>query len=127
MSAKLLCFAPYVLFLCLIENVYCGSTTLQGTLLCPDQNYCGAESTCCETKYSSYGCCPLYRANCCNNRLTCCPNGMMCLDHPPYCSNFSEVEPYKVKRSLDDEEQKPVEFLQLNIPAIPGESKIHDF
>jgi len=46
---------------------------------CPDdKSYCPEETTCCQLKTGSYGCCPYPTGICCSDQKNCCPNGYFC-------------------------------------------------
>ncbi|XP_066939524.1 progranulin-like [Macrobrachium rosenbergii] len=48
-------------------------------VVCPDERYhCPSHTTCCQLKGGDYGCCPLERATCCEDKEHCCPNGFQC-------------------------------------------------
>ncbi|XP_076008133.1 granulin b [Genypterus blacodes] len=64
-------------------------------VVCPDQEYeCPDLTTCCQIPDSSWGCCPLPKAVCCEDKLHCCPNGTKCdLLHSKCQSATSETFP----------------------------------
>ncbi|XP_068610498.1 LOW QUALITY PROTEIN: granulin b [Brachionichthys hirsutus] len=48
-------------------------------VLCPDQeSECPDETTCCQLPDGSWGCCPLPKGICCEDKLHCCPEGSKC-------------------------------------------------
>ncbi|XP_057682996.1 granulin b [Corythoichthys intestinalis] len=48
-------------------------------VMCPDrQSECPDAATCCELPNGSWGCCPLTKAVCCDDKLHCCPEGSVC-------------------------------------------------
>ncbi|XP_015244830.1 PREDICTED: granulins [Cyprinodon variegatus] len=48
-------------------------------VMCPDQeSECPDDTTCCQLYDSSWGCCPLPQAVCCEDKRHCCPNGSKC-------------------------------------------------
>ncbi|XP_064112594.1 progranulin-like isoform X2 [Macrobrachium nipponense] len=48
-------------------------------VVCPDERYhCPLHTTCCQLKSGDYGCCPMERATCCEDKEHCCPNGFQC-------------------------------------------------
>jgi hypothetical protein len=49
-------------------------------IVCPDGGLCPDLNTCCMLTSGRYGCCPYYRATCCQDRVHCCPNGKHCTD-----------------------------------------------
>ncbi|XP_062330269.1 granulin b isoform X1 [Osmerus eperlanus] len=51
---------------------------LTSALICPDGGMCEDGNTCCKTPSSGYGCCPLPKAECCEDHLHCCYEGTVC-------------------------------------------------
>ncbi|KAJ8404295.1 hypothetical protein AAFF_G00340680 [Aldrovandia affinis] len=50
-----------------------------GAVICPDGgSECPEESTCCQLPDDSWGCCPLPKAVCCEDRVHCCHEGSTC-------------------------------------------------
>nr|XP_046232541.1 granulin b isoform X2 [Scatophagus argus] len=48
-------------------------------VICPDQeSECPDDTTCCQLLDGSWGCCPLAKAVCCEDKLHCCPEGTKC-------------------------------------------------
>ncbi|XP_018592009.1 progranulin-like isoform X2 [Scleropages formosus] len=48
-------------------------------IICPDgESECPDETTCCQLPDSSWGCCPMVEAVCCEDRRHCCPQGTKC-------------------------------------------------
>uniref|UniRef100_A0A3Q3VYW6 Granulins domain-containing protein n=1 Tax=Mola mola TaxID=94237 RepID=A0A3Q3VYW6_MOLML len=48
-------------------------------IICSDQrSECPDETTCCELLDGSWGCCPLAKAVCCEDKLHCCPENAKC-------------------------------------------------
>ena len=48
-------------------------------IVCPDgQSECDINSTCCLLASGTYGCCPVPRAQCCEDRTHCCPEDYKC-------------------------------------------------
>ncbi|KAM7534095.1 hypothetical protein Aperf_G00000105424 [Anoplocephala perfoliata] len=65
-----------------------------GRTVCPD------DSTCCELKDGSFGCCPLPNAVCCEDKEHCCPEGYKCDTANQTCvqnANSSIVVPFSKK------------------------------
>ncbi|XP_072549727.1 granulin a isoform X2 [Salminus brasiliensis] len=56
--------------------------------LCPDQQVCGDQRTCCQIRSSGgYDCCPFHQGECCEDHLHCCPMGMLCQTAESKCVN----------------------------------------
>ncbi|KAL6094400.1 grn [Pungitius sinensis] len=71
---------------------------LQETLkavICPDQeSECPNDATCCQLLDGSWGCCPLPKAVCCEDKLHCCPEATKCdLAHSKCVSSSLESFP----------------------------------
>ncbi|XP_077481261.1 granulin b [Stigmatopora argus] len=50
-----------------------------GAVMCPDrQSECPDAATCCQLPDGSWGCCPLTKAVCCDDKRHCCPEGSVC-------------------------------------------------
>lgn len=48
-------------------------------VLCPDQtSECPDDTTCCQLPDGTWGCCPMAKAVCCEDKLHCCPEGTQC-------------------------------------------------
>uniref|UniRef100_F6QWT8 Granulin n=1 Tax=Monodelphis domestica TaxID=13616 RepID=F6QWT8_MONDO len=53
--------------------------TRLGAVKCPDSEFeCPDESTCCMMQDGSWGCCPMPKASCCEDKVHCCPQGSVC-------------------------------------------------
>ena len=61
-------------------------------IICPDQeSQCSADSTCCLLKSGQYGCCPVPKAKCCEDREHCCPEGYACQPGAGTCTKGDKV------------------------------------
>ncbi|XP_041758951.1 granulin b isoform X2 [Coregonus clupeaformis] len=48
-------------------------------VICPDgESECPDDTTCCQLPEGSWGCCPLAKAVCCEDKMHCCPEGTKC-------------------------------------------------
>ncbi|CAB1337982.1 unnamed protein product, partial [Coregonus sp. 'balchen'] len=48
-------------------------------VICPDgESECPDDTTCCQLPEGSWGCCPLAKAVCCEDKMHCCPEGTRC-------------------------------------------------
>ncbi|XP_014669886.1 PREDICTED: granulins-like [Priapulus caudatus] len=48
-------------------------------VICPDgKSQCPDQTSCCVMTTGQYGCCPLPKAVCCNDKVHCCPQGTTC-------------------------------------------------
>ncbi|GFS07045.1 granulin epithelin variant 1 [Elysia marginata] len=66
---------------------------------CPDQSTCPSGQTCCELQEGGYGCCPLPKAVCCEDKIHCCPNGYRCDPSGQSCLNGDDVLTWFTKLS----------------------------
>ncbi|EEC02737.1 granulin, putative, partial [Ixodes scapularis] len=58
------------------ENYVAGRAT---KIVCPDGKFkCPDGYTCCKAPDSSWSCCPLKNAVCCDDHIHCCPEGSVC-------------------------------------------------
>lgn len=48
---------------------------------CDDSYSCDDNATCCRMEDGNWGCCPLVRATCCDDKKHCCPEGYECYWH----------------------------------------------
>ncbi|XP_065287821.1 progranulin-like isoform X4 [Dermacentor albipictus] len=53
---------------------------------CPDQSTCPDKMTCCQSKNSTYVCCPFDKATCCKDGEHCCPGGYQCDEARRMCT-----------------------------------------
>nr|XP_020461189.1 granulins-like [Monopterus albus] len=64
---------------CSADGRLCVKKELVTTVLCGDGvSECPDETTCCETPEGKWGCCPLPKAVCCEDKLHCCPESSTC-------------------------------------------------
>ncbi|XP_072224916.1 granulin a isoform X2 [Leuresthes tenuis] len=64
---------------CSIDSRSCIKKELVTTVLCNDGvSECPDDTTCCETLEGKWGCCPMPKAVCCNDKLHCCHEGTTC-------------------------------------------------
>ena len=73
-------------------NTYSSSTIsvslIPKNIVCPDgKTTCSSQSTCCELKTGSFGCCPHPEANCCSDKMYCCPHGYFCDPNSDKCKH----------------------------------------
>uniref|UniRef100_A0A3Q2P8Z2 Granulin b n=1 Tax=Fundulus heteroclitus TaxID=8078 RepID=A0A3Q2P8Z2_FUNHE len=99
-----------------------GSQLMGGlkAVMCPDhESECPDDTTCCQLYDSSWGCCPLPKAVCCEDKRHCCPEGSKCdlvqlKCVPPSLESFPMLEKVPAKRA----KSKPV---SAAVPVIcPG-------
>uniref|UniRef100_A0A3B3VYI3 Granulin b n=1 Tax=Poecilia latipinna TaxID=48699 RepID=A0A3B3VYI3_9TELE len=90
---------PFSSFISLVSGVK--------AVMCPDhESECPDDTTCCQLYDSSWGCCPLPKAVCCEDKRHCCPGGSKCdLVHlkcvSPSLESFPMLEKLPAKRSKD--------------------------
>ncbi|XP_034749303.1 granulin a isoform X1 [Etheostoma cragini] len=64
---------------CSADSRSCIKKELVSTVLCSDGvSECPDETTCCETSEGKWGCCPMPKAVCCEDKTHCCPEGSIC-------------------------------------------------
>uniref|UniRef100_A0A3Q2ZK57 Granulin b n=1 Tax=Hippocampus comes TaxID=109280 RepID=A0A3Q2ZK57_HIPCM len=69
--------------ICCSNGIHCcpeGTQSVRAlAVLCPDQHSeCPGATTCCQLPDGSWGCCPLAKAVCCDDKRHCCPEGTAC-------------------------------------------------
>nr|ABV91207.1 granulin precursor isoform B [Hirudo medicinalis] len=58
--------------------------------VCPDNiSFCSDEETCCLLPIGIYGCCPVAKAVCCEDKEHCCPSGTICNVSHSSCDHSS--------------------------------------
>ncbi|XP_063074190.1 granulin b [Engraulis encrasicolus] len=80
-----------------------------GAVICPDQlSECPDGTTCCELPDSSWGCCPLAKAVCCEDKRHCCPENTKCdLEHSKCVSGTLGSTPMWTKFPARTRSQTP--------------------
>ncbi|XP_069490386.1 progranulin isoform X2 [Ambystoma mexicanum] len=69
-------------------------------IVCPDgESECPNESTCCEMQDHSWGCCPMPKAICCDDKVHCCPHSTSCDVAHGKCTSAEGEEPMWTKFS----------------------------
>ncbi|XP_041824151.1 granulin a isoform X2 [Melanotaenia boesemani] len=64
---------------CSIDCRSCIKKETVSTVLCNDSvSECPDDTTCCETPEGKWGCCPMPKAVCCDDKTHCCPEGTSC-------------------------------------------------
>ncbi|XP_041829426.1 granulin b [Melanotaenia boesemani] len=78
-------------------------------VVCPDQqSECPDDTTCCQLPDGSWGCCPLPKAVCCEDKRHCCPEGSRCdIAHSKCVSGALESFPMLQKLPAKRIESKP--------------------
>uniref|UniRef100_A0A3Q3N845 Granulin a n=1 Tax=Mastacembelus armatus TaxID=205130 RepID=A0A3Q3N845_9TELE len=75
---------------CSTDSRSCFKKELVTTVLCSDGvSECPDETTCSETPEGKWGCCPMPKAVCCEDKLHCCPEGSMCDVEHTKCISLS--------------------------------------
>ncbi|XP_055763448.1 progranulin-like isoform X2 [Salvelinus fontinalis] len=78
-----------------------GPLMLEGVkaVICPDgEAECPDDTTCCELPGGSWGCCPMAKAVCCEDKMHCCPEGTKCdLAHSKCVSPTLDTFPMREK------------------------------
>ncbi|KAJ7989490.1 hypothetical protein DPEC_G00305090 [Dallia pectoralis] len=79
---------------CSIDGSSCIKLTVPDIpVMCNDgKSECPEETTCCETPEGSWGCCPMLKAVCCEDKIHCCPDGSTCDIKQSKCISAREKE-----------------------------------
>ncbi|CAL8282240.1 unnamed protein product [Merluccius merluccius] len=64
-----------------------------GDVKCDNTSSCASGTTCCKLATGEWGCCPLVKAVCCDDREHCCPQGYTCNMHSGTCEKKLELLP----------------------------------
>uniref|UniRef100_A0A672YVM1 Granulin a n=1 Tax=Sphaeramia orbicularis TaxID=375764 RepID=A0A672YVM1_9TELE len=76
--------------MCSSDSRSCIKKELVTTVLCSDGvSECPDETTCCETPEGKWGCCPMPKAVCCQDKTHCCPEGSTCDVKQSKCISLS--------------------------------------
>ncbi|XP_014912315.1 granulin a isoform X1 [Poecilia latipinna] len=75
---------------CSIDSRSCIKKELVTAIRCSDGvSECPDETTCCETPEGKWGCCPMPKAVCCDDKKHCCPEGTTCNIEQMKCISMS--------------------------------------
>ncbi|XP_023204348.1 granulins-like [Xiphophorus maculatus] len=75
---------------CSIDSRSCIKKELVTAVQCSDGvSECPDETTCCETPEGKWGCCPMPKAVCCDDKKHCCPEGTTCNIEQMKCISIS--------------------------------------
>uniref|UniRef100_A0A665TPF0 Granulins domain-containing protein n=1 Tax=Echeneis naucrates TaxID=173247 RepID=A0A665TPF0_ECHNA len=75
---------------CSADSRSCIRKDLVSTILCSDGvSECPDQSTCCENPDGTWGCCPIPKAVCCEDKLHCCPEESTCDVEQSKCISLS--------------------------------------
>lgn len=97
------------------------------TIVCPDQvSKCSDDSTCCQLPNGNWGCCPLIKAVCCDDKRHCCPEGTKCDTAHEMCVSASlESVPMVEKLPAMRWENNPAPTVG-SVPCPTGKSSCPD-
>uniref|UniRef100_A0A8R1HZ40 Granulins domain-containing protein n=1 Tax=Caenorhabditis japonica TaxID=281687 RepID=A0A8R1HZ40_CAEJA len=87
---------------------------------CDAETECSDDETCCRLSDNVWGCCPMPRAVCCDDRTHCCPSGTICDPKGQRClsNDGSEHVPMRKKKPA----RKTVERNQFNEVLCPDQT-----
>ncbi|XP_040917806.1 granulin a isoform X2 [Toxotes jaculatrix] len=75
---------------CSVDSRSCIRKEVMTTVLCSDGvSECPDQTTCCETLEGKWGCCPMPKAVCCEDKVHCCPEGSSCDVEHSKCISLS--------------------------------------
>ncbi|XP_078124936.1 granulin a isoform X1 [Sander vitreus] len=79
---------------CSADSRSCIKKELVSTVLCSDGvSECPDETTCCATSEGKWGCCPMPKAVCCEDKTHCCPEGSICdVEHSKCISSSTKKQ-----------------------------------
>lgn len=90
---------------------------------CPDKSRCLDYETCCPISDWEYGCCPMRRAVCCDDRKHCCPSGFRCEEESNTCSMKGLRIPMLMNRKSSRQQTQSKVNLDDKIRFTPGKPK----
>ncbi|XP_049925724.1 granulin a isoform X3 [Epinephelus moara] len=115
---------------CSADSRSCIEKELVTTVLCSDGiSECPDETTCCETPEGKWGCCPLPKAVCCDDKTHCCPEDSTCDVEQSKCISLSTKKQTPMWAKLpariraDWENQKEGETVTAEIAVDGGSEK----
>lgn len=118
---------------CSADSRSCIKKEVVTTVLCNDGvSECPDETTCCETPGGKWGCCPMPKAVCCEDKLHCCPEGSTCDLEQSKCISSSTKKQTPMWAKLpariraDWENQKEGEQVTAEIVVDGGSEKSPD-
>lgn len=89
-------------------------------VICPDQkSECADDTTCCQLLDGSWGCCPLAKAVCCEDKLHCCPEGTRCDLAHSRCM-FGSLESVPLLKKLPARKRGSNPAPSVNSVSCPG-------
>ncbi|XP_059180890.1 granulin b [Centropristis striata] len=89
-------------------------------IICPDgESECPDETTCCQLRDASWGCCPLEKAVCCEDKLHCCPEGTKCDLAHSKCTS-SSLQSVPMLQKLPARRRSNQSALPVGSVACPG-------
>ncbi|BHF84508.1 hypothetical protein SprV_0902765900 [Sparganum proliferum] len=102
------------------------TAALIGNNKCDDSYSCEDNSTCCKMEDGTWGCCPLVRATCCEDKKHCCPEGygcywIICKKKLPWVDGPAFL-PRKEKKPA----QRSIQDRDTFVPCPDGHSKCPD-
>ncbi|XP_013878176.1 granulins [Austrofundulus limnaeus] len=114
---------------CSIDSRSCIKKEFEMTVLCNDGvSECPNDMTCCETPDGKWGCCPLPKAVCCDDKKHCCPEGTTCDTENMKCISSSTQKEFPMwskfpaRQRADWENQKVKEVACNETAACPDGS-----
>ncbi|KAM4717217.1 granulin a [Anableps anableps] len=113
---------------CSMDSRSCIKKELVTAVLCSNGvSECPDETTCCETPEGKWGCCPMPKAVCCDDKKHCCPDGTTCNIEQMKCISLSTKKElpmwakFPARLRADWENHKEVE--EIAAKAADGEEK----
>ncbi|MFT7809522.1 Granulins precursor-like [Arapaima gigas] len=101
-------------------------------VICPDgESECPDETTCCQLPDNTWGCCPMVKAVCCEDRRHCCPQGTKCdIPHSKCVSPTLEETPvhkkFPAKQRVMSEEHVDGAVKATSVTCADGKSRCPD-
>ncbi|XP_061701278.1 granulin a [Syngnathoides biaculeatus] len=106
---------------CSADSLWC--FTPESVVLCGDSvSECPDDTTCCKTLQATWGCCPLPKAVCCEDKIHCCPAGSQCDIQQSMCVSLEDGKVTPMWDKLPARRRADWENQQANIAC---DDKVH--
>ncbi|XP_073696999.1 granulin a isoform X2 [Garra rufa] len=101
---------------CSADSSSCVKLKEPETVLCGDgTSECPVDTTCCESEDGQWGCCPMPKAVCCDDKIHCCPEDSVCDVKASKCMSSTNQElpmwaKFPARLRAEWEDHKPAEI-----------------
>ncbi|XP_077416021.1 granulin a [Vanacampus margaritifer] len=111
---------------CSADSMWCIEP--ESVVLCGDNvSECPDATTCCETPQGTWGCCPLPKAVCCEDKVHCCPAGRLCDIQHSVCVSLEDGEETPMREKLPARRRADWENQRANVIFCDDRTFCKDF